>query len=186
LCFDEKKVNCMQSKDKLDDIYSKVDPWGYKTNVDDKKRKDFILDILNNEVFSKALDIGCGEGWITKDLPAEKIFGYDVSSVAMSRLPRNVTPLENISGKFDLIIATGVLYKQYDYRWMLGKIKECASGIVLTCNIKSWERNSLRRKIYETEFPYRRYIERLAVYDLSASRCWEFKESKLQLKGRDS
>lgn len=152
-------------------LYKKEDPWGYKSNPEDTKRKEIILNTLKDlDIhFKSALDIGCGEGWITKDLPADLIYGWDISDKAMNRLPQRVIPLKEITGKYDLVIATGVLYRQCGHKWILEKIKETAKHIVLTCNIKGQERNNLPNQIYEYEFPYRKYIERLAVYDLSSS-----------------
>jgi hypothetical protein len=156
----------MQRKEELDNFYSNEDPWGYITNPDDSKRKEIILSLLDK--YDRALDIGCGEGFITKDLPAKEIYGYDVSDVAMKRLPSNVKPLKVIEGKFDLIIATGVLYKQYDYKWILNKIKECACGTVITCNIKDWEINDLENQVSEMEFPYREFTQKLRIYDFTS------------------
>lgn len=162
----------------MERFYKTKDPWGYETHPDDLYRKMRILNVLSENVprgtmvFEKALDIGCGEGWITKDLPAREIYGYDLSDTAMSRLPENVVSIgeEFSEQKFDLVIATGVLYKQYDYEWIQEMIRKVATGIVLTCNIKSWEHNNLPNLIYQDEFKYReKFTERLAIYDLSAA-----------------
>ena len=163
-------------KEKLENFYQKADPWGYETNTHDQNRKEIILRELKKytsaQEFFSALDIGAGEGWITKDLPAHKIYGYEVSDVAASRFANNVKRLrdEDLEGKkFDLIIATGVFYKQYDYKKMLDMIMKYANGVVLTCNIKDWEMNDLPFKVKEFDFPYRQYVEHLAIYDFSTS-----------------
>ena len=57
-----------QTKQELEDWYKKNDPWSYKTTNDDIIRKEKILSLLEN--YNTALDIGCGEGFITTDLPA--------------------------------------------------------------------------------------------------------------------
>lgn len=161
----------MQSKEELEKFYEKKDPWGYQNNIEDIKRKDFILDTLEiykpKDGFSKALDLGAGEGWITKDLPAKEIYGYDISEKAMSRFPKNVKVWDMEWGKFEIILATGILYKQYNFKWFLDKIRKHAIGKVLTCNIASWEINDLPKEliIYETKFSYRQYTEHLVVYD---------------------
>ena len=60
----------MQTKQELEDWYSVEDPWHYKTTDDDLYRKNTILSILDN--YETALDIGCGEGFVTTHLPATK------------------------------------------------------------------------------------------------------------------
>lgn len=123
--------------------YKKEDPWKNKYNPAHIKRKEWIIGLAKKYGpvggYKKAIDLGAGEGWITTDLPAEEIYGYDISDIAMSRFPANVKPLHIVNGKFDLIIATGVLYKGYGYKWIIDKINECASSIVLTCHIKELE-----------------------------------------------
>lgn len=157
----------VQSKQSLEEWYKDPDPWGYETNPDDIARKQKILDILaEHGPYFRALDIGCGEGWITKDLPSPEIHGIERSDAAAERLPDNVTRLHEPYGTYDLIVCTGVLYKQYDWRQITEWIKNSARGIVLTSNIKSWEINELPadKQIFETEFPYRDYIQKLRVY----------------------
>lgn len=161
----------MQTKEELEQFYSLSDPWGYQTNDEDTKRKNIILNELGNfEYFKRALDIGCGEGWITKDLPAKKIYGMDLSDNAVSRLPNNVTAVKKPFLKYDLIIATGVLYQQYDVEKILELIKKHAKGIVLTCNIKDWEINNLpiEKQMKEFEFQYREYTQKLRIYNFAS------------------
>lgn len=156
-----------QSKKDLDEFYSKTDPWGYQDNSDDKFRKQAILDALSPFApFKRALDIGAGEGWITKDLPAKKLEAYELSDLAAARMPNNIKRVTEPSGKYDLIIATGVFYEQYDHQAMLKLIEDHASDIVLTCNIKEWEINPLPsgRIIHCLEFPYRTYTQRMVIY----------------------
>lgn len=163
------------TKAQLERMYKHIDPWGYKTNPDDAKRKSIILKVLEGHIFDKALDIGCGEGFITTDLPAKEIYGYDISEIATSRLPENVKYMYPIVGQFDLVIATGVLYRQYDYVDIINTINEVANGVILTCNIASWELRIPCVSFFEYEFPYRNYIERLALYDFSPSQDWRQK-----------
>ena len=167
---------------KLEKKYRTEDPWGYQTNPEDFKRKALILSALESLgiKFEKALDIGCGEGWITKDLPAEKIYGFDLSKTAMSRLPENIIRLNRIKGKYDLVIVTGVLYKGYNCAWIFKQIKRTSAHILLICNIKHREKHIFKNPIYETLFKYRQYTERLAIYDLSSAQYrGEKEESKL-------
>lgn len=162
----------MQSKSELESWYSNVDPWGYKTNKEDAKRKARILSWADfHGHFNRALDIGCGEGFITKDIPAESIEGIEVSDQAASRLPPNIKRVQEPTGKYDLILCTGMMYRQYDNALFTKWIMEHAGGIVILSNIKTWEVNNLppEKQIYEEEYTYREYIQKLRIYDFSSS-----------------
>ena len=83
----------VQNKNDLEKIYSKKDPWGFKNNEFDLERKKIILEkssyfcntILNRKRYFNALELGAGEGWITEDLPAENLYGHELSDLAKSR-----------------------------------------------------------------------------------------------------
>lgn len=163
-----------QSKDALDKFYSQEDPWGYKDNIDDAFRKKMILKMLAPYRYDIALDIGCGEGWITKDLPAQKIYGYDISDTATNRVPQKVTPVKDWHGKpfkdekMDLVITTGTLYSQYAAGSITEKITEKASKHVLVAGIKSWLLPyTFGKVIDEMEFPYREYTQKLTLYEVT-------------------
>lgn len=154
------------------------DPWGYKTNPEDKKRKNKILEVLDRfPRFERALDIGAGEGWITQDLPAEVKHAFEQSERAKSRLPEGVLPIKEPFGKYDLIIATGVLYDRYDLRNFYKLMREHSSKIILTCNISEWEDREVSeccraldflngKQVYSEVFPYREYRQQLRVFEI--------------------
>jgi len=167
-------MNKTQIKRKMESAYTKKDPWGFKTNKEDKKRKDIIIKALKDLKikFKTAIDIGCGEGWITQDLPADIIYGYDISETAINRLHKNIKRVDRLGNeKYDLVVMSGVLYEQWDAKETIRIAKKVAKKILLTCNIKSREINNIPKKyqVYECEFPYRKYTERLAIYDLSGA-----------------
>lgn len=157
----------MQTKSELESWYAQPDPWGYTTNPDDERRKKIILEVLDEHgPFTRALDIGCGEGFVTKDVPADNIYGIEISDEAAGRLPNNVTRIKEPKGKYDLILCTGMLYQQYDHEAITRMIEEHAGNIVVTSNIKDWEINKLPsdKQIKDMEFPYREYVQKLRVY----------------------
>lgn len=158
----------MEQKSELEKWYSKKDPWEYEKTVDDVLRKDIILSKITGK-YLRALDIGCGEGWITKDLPAKEIYGIELSDNAAKRFPKNVKRIIKPEGKYDLIIATGVLYQHYDHQTFIQWIKDHASGLVLLCNIKEWEVPlDLPNEQENVEFPYREFTQKLRIYDFTA------------------
>jgi len=157
----------MQTKGELEQWYCQRDPWGYETNPDDQKRKDIILEVLP-EHYKRALDIGAGEGWLTTDLPADEIHGIEISDVAAERFPDNVTRVEFPEGRYDLVVVTGMLYEQYDYKAIVRMAKHASSHHVLLCNIESWEKGLDKfigwKLLHEQHFPYRDYVEHLCLY----------------------
>lgn len=158
----------MQTKQELEDWYSTVDAWGYKTHKDDSFRKIRILSLLKKK-YKRALDIGAGEGWITKDLPADEIHAIELSDVASSRFPENIKRVQKPEGEYDLIIATGVFYDQYDWKQMHEWILNHATDTVLTSNIKSWEHPLPLTPLHEEEFPYREYTQHLCIYGMATT-----------------
>lgn len=173
------------SAEDLERTYDNPDPWGYQTNPADIERKNKILYNVNllrlaefpkkALKFEKALDIGCGEGWITKDLPAEKIYGFEVSSQARERWPSNINKfIDWPERRFDLVLATGILYENYSWQLFTNIINSHATKYIVTCNIAGREHwpaiEQIEGKLlYLEEFPYHRgpdemFTQRLRIY----------------------
>jgi hypothetical protein len=161
----------MQTKSDLELWYNTPDQWNYFNNPEDTKRRQKILNVLKPfGQFNTALDIGAGEGFITRILPAKKIFFQELSDLASSRQPQEferVTFLTNLT--FDLVIATGIFYPQYDYEEMqdfaIRTLKK--GGVLLTVHIASWEKeidNPLLQEFYSEKYPYREYTHVLRMY----------------------
>lgn len=158
-----------------DEFYKTPDPWGYKTSEVDRVRKVKILaTLVKYGPYESALDIGCGEGWITTDIPATDIFGYEISEVAKSRWPKNIN--EHCDGyKYDLVLATGVLYSDYEFPALFGLINDTAAKYLVTCHIASREMKLEQmfsvmgfQQLQMFEFPYQRpegdFTQRLRVF----------------------
>ncbi|NJW54048.1 methyltransferase domain-containing protein [Salinimicrobium oceani] len=172
----------IQSTAELESWYRKEDPWGYNKNPEDIKRKEILLSEIPNKNYKHVLDIGCGEGFITKDLPGDNIYGFDVSQSAINFARKNVQRniifkqgsifeiQKLIDVKFDLVVITGVLYPQY-----IGKASNLIyllidsilnkGGNLVSVHIHEW---------YESQFPYlrikqmfydyREYVHNLEIY----------------------
>lgn len=157
----------MQSQAELDIFYLNNDPWGFANNPEDLKRKLEILAQIKWR-YKRALDLGCGEGWITKDINADEIHGYELSTLAARRCPENVHIITQPFGKYDLILACGIMYKHYDWKKFIEIIKKHATDTIITCNIASWEVEEvagLGKQVFMKEFPYREYTQRLRVFE---------------------
>lgn len=173
-------------RDAMNEKYKTPDPFGVKTDPADAFRKNRILDIteeiLRNwcglERFARALDIGCGEGFITVDFPATEIWGYDVSDVALERFPSGggtrgghvllTSDPDKITGMFDLILAAGVMVREYDFKSIIKLIEDHACGIVVICQTDQTEVPEVTsltgNQIHCTKFPYREFHQRLRVF----------------------
>lgn len=158
----------MQSKEELEQWYKNADPWAYETTQDDLYRKDKLLNLLPMR-YNRALDIGCGEGFITRDLPAEDIHGIELSDLAASRLPFNVKRVHAPEGLYDLVITTGTLYEQYNHEQIAHWIRNSACRHVLVAGIRDWLKPySFGNKIESMEFVYRQYIQSVSLYEVGS------------------
>jgi hypothetical protein len=158
----------MQSKEELEQWYKICDPWKYETTTDDLIRKNHLLELLAIR-YLRALDIGCGEGFITIDLPATDIHGIEISDNAASRFPWNVKRVHEPEGLYDLVITTGTLYKQYNHKQINDWIVSSACRHVLIAGIKDWLLPYSYGKILDKkEFNYREYTQQIVLYEVSA------------------
>jgi len=161
----------MQTKSDLELWYEIPDQWNYFNNPEDKKRRKKILQVLKQYgQFETALDIGAGEGFITRILPAKKIFFQELSDLASSRQPQEFERVTfETEKKFDLVVATGVFYQQYDYEelhdFAIRTLER--GGILLTVHIASWEKPIEHQdliELHEETYPYREYTHKLRLF----------------------
>jgi predicted TPR repeat methyltransferase len=121
--------------------------------------------------FSSALDICCGEGWITKDLPADEIHGLEISDNAAARFPENVKRIFAPEQKYDFIMATGCLYAHYDWKQIVGHINNGLKKdtVIMISNIATWEhppavREIKANQIYTAKFNYNEHQQQVRVF----------------------
>ena len=129
------------TKEYLEDKYAKkMDPWGYATTPMDMVRKANILgSMMEHGPYTRALDIGAGEGWISKDLDAIEIHGIELSDNAAARFPENVKRVHEPEGLYDLVLLTGVLYDHYDVQKFYEWVEDAEPRVLITCNIYEHE-----------------------------------------------
>lgn len=178
----------VQTRDELEQFYSAVDPWGYEHNEHDVRRKAVLLSEIPARAYTNVLDIGCGHGFITRELPGTNIIGVDLSAKAieqarerddgrrqyiqgslfeLNRL-RETTPALNV--KFDLIVITGVLYPQYigGAKTLVYDIVDtllASNGILISVHISSWYSSRFPYLLMKNTFyDYREYTHLLEVY----------------------
>lgn len=155
----------IQPVSEIEEWFSNPDPWGYEQHPDDAKRKAILKSLLASRDFDRVLDLGCGDGFITRELPGKEIIGVDISGNAIARAREKSLDQPHISyeahslfdlpkpgfeDNFDLIIVTGVLYPQYIAQGELlaftlldAMLKK--GGVLVSCHIDEW---------YNFRFPY--------------------------------
>ncbi len=164
--------NKIQSADELNQHYSAEDPWEYESNPHDAVRIQRFKRLIAGRRFRRALDIGCGNGFLTREIPAAEVMGIDLSTaaieIARSKLPDPRFQFDSLSvfdahsrtlGQFDLVVITGVLYPQYiggAYRLIDANLRSllCPGGRLIHCHIFEWLRytptlNLLSRETYQ-------------------------------------
>ena len=172
----------IQKKEDLDIFHNIRDPWGYENNAEDIKRKEILLDQIPKREYLNVLDIGCGQGFVTNDLPGKNIYGVDISGSALRNAELyckkeiifkegsifDIDSLFNI--KFDLIIITGVLYPQYIGKsssliyLLIDKILN-KDGILACVHINEWYNSQFPYLKFKQQFySYREYTHNLEIY----------------------
>jgi SAM-dependent methyltransferase len=172
----------IQSKDELENWYSESDPWGYFKNPQDAMRKARILAAIPKLEYENILDIGCGNGFLTNDLPGKNVVGLDISEKVVEWANKNARPNVHYQAgslfdlpdldlpQMDLLVITGVLYPQY-----IGRARRLAivlidqilkpGGILVASHIYAWlETRFPYLTISREYFPYREYSQVLEVF----------------------
>lgn len=173
----------IQSREDLEEFYAERDPWGYRSNSDDAMRRARLLSVIPKRQYCRVLEIGCGDGFVTSQLPGDAVMGIDLSfkaiEFARSQADSRTTfwqmslfdlPHTGWRNMFDLIVIAGMLYPQY-----IGEGNRLAMVIVddlllpgghlITAHIFEWYRlrfpyTTLSREYYR----YREYTHVLEVY----------------------
>ncbi len=180
-------MTTIQTKQQLDCFYSEPDPWQYAGHPDDARRKTELLSLIPPRQFERTLDIGCGNGFLTFDLPGKAVTGVDLSSSAIAWACQNRDMRDDAArfsfvaaslfeldpkrlGLFDLVVITGVLYAQYIGRTsslVRQRIDELLEegGILISCHIDEWHPPRFPYTTLDVVlYPYRDHAHRLEVY----------------------
>jgi SAM-dependent methyltransferase len=173
----------IQSREDLERFYVEHDPWGYRDSSDDAMRRVRLLSVIPQKQYGRVLEIGCGEGFVTCQLPGDDVIGIDLSLKAIEHAQSHANtrttfqqmslfdlPHAGWSNTFDLIVIAGTLYPQY-----IGEGARLATvivddlllrgGLLVAAHIFEWYRwrfpyTTLSREYYR----YREYTHVLEVY----------------------
>ena len=136
-------------------IYFFKNPWNLHSSEEVYRYKylnNFLIKKNNNKIYSNILEIGCGEGIHTSYLTniANKITSLDISTVAIKKAKKK--HIKNVSfhnciiekyiikDKFDLIIASEVIYYIKDIKKFIHKIESFKTNYIITYYSKENER----------------------------------------------
>ncbi len=163
-----------QTKEQLETWYAQPDPWGYKASEADQFRLAKFLEVIHQfGPYKKLLDIGAGEGFLTSQYPVPVLHGYELSDAAAARFPANVHRAGGqfqVDNDYDLVVATGVFYEQYDWSLFLELIKYAAAKHVLVSSIAHREHccvNRIGKTLLDVSFDYGDYTQRLRLFEVS-------------------
>lgn len=177
----------IQSRTELETFHSTPDPWGYEQNEHDRRRKAMLLSEIPQHRYGVTVDVGCGQGFVTRDLPGDVVLGVDLAEEAIRQarqsasarisfaqgslfeLPK-VLERQKIQQGVDLLVITGVLYPQYIgkshalvYTLVDSVLRE--GGILISVHIASWYRARFPYLMLKNVFyDYREYTHNLEVY----------------------
>ena len=92
----------------------------------------------------------------------------DISETALSRLPLNVTAVNQPIGKYDLVVSTNTMYAQYDYESIYRTIMSAASRFIVIGGISDWLINKdWGRQIHFVVIPYRRENLKISIFEVN-------------------
>lgn len=112
-------------RDYFEDLYSgSRDPWGFETSEYERRKYERTLEVLKGRRYRRALEVGASIGVFTEKLAplCDELLGVDVSEKAIAvarerlaayphvRIELRELPEEMPDGRFDLIVASEVLY----------------------------------------------------------------------------
>ncbi len=128
----------------------KVDPWGFSESIYERGRLAKILEIARSVPHKSVLEIGCAEGHFTQKLLtiSDSVTAIDVSKEAILRAKKRapgakyiVTSIDDLdlkSPKFDLAVASEVLYYIRDKKPIFKKISKSCRYLLMT-NVGIWD-----------------------------------------------
>jgi SAM-dependent methyltransferase len=124
IAFCERLFGRYHTAARFDRLFLKTsDPWGYQTDPISERRRELILRALPRSRYSRLLEIGCAEGWMTLRLAgrADEVIAVDISRVALDRASKRCAGLPNVRflhldllvdplfNNLDAILCAGVL-----------------------------------------------------------------------------
>ena len=152
--WSELKEDYVQSIDYLNNslIYCK----SFGKNI----RLKHLYEILNNRIFTNAIELGCGEGYLLHNICAKNKLGYDMNpkKVFNDILYFEKDVSESIMGKGDLVICSEVIEHLKDDRKIMNNIYNLLNpkGVVFLSTINN-NLDKDKSELDKSRGHYRRY-----------------------------
>jgi len=122
----------METREEWEEWYARPNPWDNEGSLEDRVRIRAVTERLAMARFRLALDLGCGEGFMTSALArtAERTLAFDISGQAVRRAQARFPAIEFAQGEirevarrpdvvampFDFVSVAEVLYYLQDDR----------------------------------------------------------------------
>ena len=129
-----------RAKSFFDQLWSAGDPWALETADYDQRKDDYLLTLLADRRYPRALEVGCGGGTFSAKLTrvVDDLVAVDVSTLAIEAARKRDEPLDNVrfcvanimdydlvgEGPWDLVVLSetiyyvGWLYPYFDVAWL--------------------------------------------------------------------
>jgi SAM-dependent methyltransferase len=129
-----------RAKSFFDQLWSSGDPWALETADYDQRKDDYLLTLLADRRYRRALEVGCGGGTFSAKLTrvVDDLVAVDVSALAIDAARKRDEPLDNVrfcvanimdydiegDGPWDLVVLSetiyyvGWLYPYFDVAWL--------------------------------------------------------------------
>jgi len=113
-----KTVAGLRSREEWERWYAKPDPWETEGSDKDRVRTEAILERLKHARFVNYLDLGCGEGRLTKALSTlcQNTYAFDIAENALGRARSRYQNIEFQQGDLlDVIVRPEIARIPFDF-----------------------------------------------------------------------
>jgi SAM-dependent methyltransferase len=137
-----------QAQTFFEELWSRGDPWELETSEFEQAKYERQLELINGRRYRRALEIGCGAGWFTRQLAglADQVVALDISPTAIARARaagisgaadfrvQNVMDYDpRGEGPWDVVVLSetiyylGWLYPFFDVAWLASELHAATS-----------------------------------------------------------
>ena len=153
----------------FDGLWATGDPWALETAAYDQKKDDYLLTLLSDRRYQRALEVGCGAGTFSAKLTSvvDDLVAVDVSAHAIEAARQRDQPLPSVrfvvanimdfdlagEGPWDLVVLSetiyylGWLYPFFDVAWLAHQMFAATrpGGRLLLVNTDGGEKHYLHQ-----------------------------------------
>lgn len=158
-----------RAKSYFDGLWATGDPWALETAAYDQQKDDYLLTLLADRRYKRALEVGCGAGTFSAKLASvvDDLVAVDVSALAIEAARKREQPLQSVrfcvanimdydiagEGPWDLVVFSetiyyiGWLYPFFDVAWLAHQLFAATQpgGRLLLVNTDGGEKHYLHQ-----------------------------------------